>query len=79
MSEMYFCSMSLKQRDRVALNCVYALTLTRSRLGLILVSFCKFRTEVWLLIDVRKIISTELFKNKWVELNPFFVYIDRKN
>ena len=38
---------------RILPNCVYALILTRSRLGLLTGFFCKFLTELWPLIDVR--------------------------
>ena len=43
-SEFYFPSISCEQIDEIWLNFVYALTLTRSRLGLLGVNFRKFIT-----------------------------------
>ena len=46
MSEFHFCSLALER------NSVYALILTRSRLGLLPVLLRKFAAELWPLIEV---------------------------
>ena len=52
MSEFRFRSIFLEQMDIISSNFVYALILTRSKLGLLPVNFRKFAAEFWPLIDV---------------------------
>ena len=54
MLKFYFYTIILEQIDRISSKFVYALMLTRSRLGLLPVIFQKFVTELWPLIDVRR-------------------------
>ena len=48
-----FCTDILEQMDRLLPNFLYALTLTRSRLGLLHIVFLTFVIELWPLIDIR--------------------------
>ena len=54
----------------------YALTLTRSRLGLLPIHFCKFITELWILIIVRiSFLLSILGTNRWNQ-TKFFISVD---
>ena len=53
--------------DRVSPNFAHALILTRSRLGLLLVIFRKFVTELWPLIDVRILFPVNILRGaQWL-------------
>ena len=62
MLEFRFHSISGEHMDRISQNAVYAFKLTISRLGLLLVIFCLFVTELWPLIDVRILFLLNIFR-----------------
>ena len=47
----------------------YALTLTRSRLGLLGVNFCKYTTQLWPLVIVKMFVSGQYFVDESMELD----------
>ena len=60
-----------KKNDRMSLNLLYALILTRSRLGLFHIGFRTFVIELWPLIEgqifVQKFVSVQFLQNKMIE------------
>ena len=62
--------------DKILPNFECALILTRSRLGLLPVIFCKFVTELWPSIDVRISFPLNIFRKNRQNLTKFSVCID---
>ena len=60
MSDFRFRSISWELTDRISPNFVYALIFTRSRLGLLPVTFRKFETGLWPLIYFRILIYVKI-------------------
>ena len=49
-------------------NFVYALTLTRSRLGLLRVNFCNYTTQLWPLVIVKILFPLNNLVNKFDQI-----------
>ena len=67
MSEICLCSVAWEWIDGIRPNVTYALTLTRSMLGLLCFSFCKFTTRLWPLVVVKIFVSAQYLENKLME------------
>ena len=76
LSEFCFRSISWEWIYGIWPNFAYALILTRSRLGLLCIHFCKFITELWPLIDVRISFPLNILRTSWWNLTKFCIYID---
>ena len=62
--------------DRILRDFVYALILTRSRLRLLPVIFCKFVKELWPLIDVRISFPLNILRANGQNFIKFCICID---
>ena len=77
---MEFCFHSIRDHiDRISPNFIFALLLTRSRLGLLHIIFVLFETELWPLIYVRIVFLLIYLENKWPEFDQtlYTHYIDK--
>ena len=74
MSEFCFRSISLERMDRISLNFVYALILTRSRLGLLPVIF-RIVIELWPFIDFRFSFPFNIYRKNGQNLTKFCLCI----
>ena len=63
-----FPSIYWERIDGIRPNFVYALTLTRSKLGSLCVIFCKYTTQLWPLVIVN-FVSAQYLRNKLMEFD----------
>ena len=74
MSEFHFHSISWERIDGIWPDFASALILTRSRLGMLRVSFCKFIRELWPLIDVKISFPLNILRQQVNGIWPKFAY-----
>ena len=65
--------------DRIRPNFVCALILTRSRSGMLIVIFCEFVPELWLLINAKILFLLNILRTNAQNVTKFFIYIDIDN